>query len=24
VLGWLTQRKAFPVEDAVYRLPKAS
>jgi putative transposase len=24
VLGWLTQRKAFPVEDKVYRLPIAS
>jgi putative transposase len=24
VLGWLTERKAFPVEDAVYRLPIAS
>ena len=24
VLGWLTDRKAFPVEDAVYRLPIAS
>jgi putative transposase len=23
VLGWLTERKSFPVEDAVYRLPKA-
>jgi putative transposase len=23
VLGWLTQRKAFPVEDKVYRLPNA-
>jgi transposase len=23
VLGWLTDRKAFPVEDAVYRLPQA-
>ena len=23
VLGWLTQRQAFPVEDAVYRLPNA-
>jgi len=23
VLGWLTERKSFPVEDAVYRLPRA-
>jgi transposase len=23
VLGWLTERKSFPVEDAVYRLPLA-
>jgi transposase len=24
VLGWLRERKTFPVEDAVYRLPEAS
>jgi putative transposase len=24
VLGWLTERKSFPVEDAVYRLPIAN
>ena len=23
VLGWLTQRKSFPVEDSVYRLPQS-
>jgi transposase len=24
VLGWLTERQSFPVEDAIYRQPQAA